>query len=50
MYRERHLLEHASPDGGPVELVQLGVDITKLTDRELKTLQRLVTRATQPHT
>jgi hypothetical protein len=46
MYREQHLLEHTGPHGGAVELLQLGVDLSKLTDRELRSLQRLVTRAT----
>jgi hypothetical protein len=50
MYRECRVLEHQGPGGGPVELVQLGVDISKLTDRELRILQRLVTRAMAPNT
>jgi hypothetical protein len=49
-YRERFALEHQGPTGGPVELVQFGVDLDKLSDRELRTLQRLVQRATTPNT
>jgi len=46
MYREQHLLQHAGPDGGPVQLEALGIDLDKLSDRDLASLQRLVTRAT----
>jgi hypothetical protein len=45
VYREQHVLEHTGPGGGPVELIELGLDLTKLTDAELRSLQRLVTRA-----
>lgn len=46
MYRERHLLEHTGPGGGPVaiDLDPLG-DLSALSDRELTTLQRLLTKA-----
>jgi hypothetical protein len=47
VYREHHLLEHTGPGGnGPVELIDLGVDLSRLTEAQLKSLQRLVTLAT----
>lgn len=46
MYREQAVVEHTGPGGGPVELIELGLDLSKLTDAELRSLQRLVTRAT----
>jgi hypothetical protein len=46
MYREHHQVEVAGPEGGPVELAtELGVDLSKLSDRELKILQKLVADA-----
>jgi hypothetical protein len=45
VYRERHQVELAGPDGGPVELDGLGLDLDKLTDRELASLQRIAGRA-----
>jgi hypothetical protein len=44
VYREHHQVELAGPDGGPVKLEPLG-DLSKLSDRELTALQRLLTRA-----
>lgn len=46
-YRERQLLEHTGVDGGPitVDAVDPLGDLSKLSDRELATLQRLLTKA-----
>jgi len=48
VYREHHLLEHTGPGGGPVEVEALGINLDKLSDRDLTSLQRIVTRAAQP--
>jgi hypothetical protein len=45
VYREHHHVEHVGPGGGPVELDGLGLDLAKLTDRDLASLQRIVTGA-----
>jgi hypothetical protein len=45
VYREHHLLEHTGPDGGPVQLDGLGLDLSKLSDRDLASLQRIAGRA-----
>jgi hypothetical protein len=45
IYREHHLLEHTGPGGGPVELDGLGLDLSKLSDRDLASLQRIAGRA-----
>jgi hypothetical protein len=44
IYREHHTLEHTGPDGGPVVPDALG-DLSKLSDRDLASLQRILTRA-----
>ncbi len=44
VYREHHQVELAGPDGGPVQLDALG-DLSKLSDRDLASLQRILTRA-----
>ena len=44
MYRERHTLEHTGPDGGPVQLDALG-DLSRLSDRDLNSLHRILNRA-----
>jgi hypothetical protein len=45
VYREHRRLEHVGPDGGPVEIDQLGLDLSKLSDRDLASLQRILGRA-----
>jgi hypothetical protein len=45
VYREHHQVELAGPGGGPVELDGLGLDLSKLTDRDLASLQRIAGRA-----
>jgi hypothetical protein len=47
MYREQHVLEHVGPGGGPVEVEALGINLDKLSDRDLASLQRIVSRAAQ---
>lgn len=47
MYREHQVLEHTGADGGPIAVDAadpLG-DLSKLSDRELTTLQRLLRKA-----
>ena len=44
VYREHHQVELAGPDGGPVELDALG-DLSKLSERDLASLQRILARA-----
>ena len=47
VYSERHRLEHAGPDGGPVKVDAvdgLG-DLSKLSDRDLASLQRILNKA-----
>lgn len=46
VYREYHQVELAGPDGGPVKLDGLGLDLEKLSDRDLASLQRIAARAT----
>jgi hypothetical protein len=46
--RDRHVLEHTGPDGGPVKLDHDGDalgDLSKLSERDLASLQRILTRA-----
>jgi hypothetical protein len=38
-------LEHSGPDGGPMTLDALGIDLDRLSDRDLATLQRIFARA-----
>jgi hypothetical protein len=45
MYREQYQLEHVGPGGGPVEVESLGLDLSKLSDRDLASLQRIAGRA-----
>ncbi len=45
VYRERHQVEMAGPGGGPVQVDGLGLDLSKLTDRDLASLQRITDRA-----
>jgi hypothetical protein len=45
VYREHHQVELAGPDGGPVKLDGLGLDLDKLSDRDLAALQRIAGRA-----
>ena len=45
VYRERHQVEVAGPDGGPVQIDALGIDLSKLSERDLRDLQRIVSRA-----
>lgn len=45
VYREHHQIEHVGPSGGPVALDGLGLDLSKLTDRDLASLQRIAGRA-----
>jgi hypothetical protein len=44
-YRESYVLEHTGPEGGPVKLDGLGLDLSKLSDRDLASLQRIAGRA-----
>jgi hypothetical protein len=44
--KSRQALEHAGPDGGPIELGSMGrLDLSKLSDEQLEQLQALVQRA-----
>lgn len=45
MYREHHAVQLAGPDGGPVQIDELGLDLSKLSDRDLASLQRILGRA-----
>jgi hypothetical protein len=45
VYREHHQIELAGPDGGAIELGGLGLDLSKLSDRDLAALQRIAGRA-----
>ena len=45
VYREQYLLEHTGPGGGPVEVENLGLDLSKLSDRDLASLQQIAGRA-----
>jgi hypothetical protein len=47
VYREHHQVELAGPDGGPVAIAGLGLDLSKLSDRDLASLQRIAGRAAQ---
>jgi transposase-like protein len=38
-------LEHTGPDGSPIALDALGIDLDGLTDRDLASLQRILARA-----
>jgi hypothetical protein len=44
VYRDRHVLEHTGPDNGPIKVEQFG-DLSKLSDRDLASLQRILDRA-----
>jgi hypothetical protein len=45
VYREHHQVELAGPSGSPVELYGLGLNLEKLSDRDLASLQRIAGRA-----
>jgi hypothetical protein len=45
VYREHHSIEVAGPDGAPVAIEGLGLDLSKLSDRDLASLQRIAGRA-----
>jgi hypothetical protein len=44
VYRDRPVLEHTGPDDGPIRVEQFG-DLSKLSDRDLASLQRILDRA-----
>jgi hypothetical protein len=44
VYRDHHQVEHVGPEGGPVQFDALG-DLSKLSDRDLASLQRILARA-----
>lgn len=43
-FGQRLALEHTGPEGGPVELAGLGVDLSGCTDAELEILQKVASR------
>jgi hypothetical protein len=45
VYREHHQVELTGADAGPVQLDGLGLDLDKLDDRDLASLQRISGRA-----
>lgn len=44
-YTNRHRLEHTGQGGGPIKTQSLPVDLTDLTDEELRVLERLATQS-----
>jgi len=45
VYSERHRLEHTGSGGGPVAVEALDINLDALSERDLKTLQGILTKA-----